>query len=286
MLRLADTVTGLGEPRPHRHKRSPEETRATIASSSGQELDRNLTSVWLELLDSDALPTVQSAIYREIRERAVETLLFMGQASEPDGALLLELLAFLIDAKDPYTGGHSRRVARLAEAVAESMGLNEEEQEQARAAGYLHDLGKLAVPSRVLRKPEALTESENERVRRHAADGAELLGEIPVLQPLAPACRSHHERWDGRGYPDGLAREDIPGVARILSVCDAYDAMTYERAYRPGRSHEAALAEVREQAGLQFAPIEAEAFLRLSDSLFDEVAALHDEGWNPLALER
>ena len=115
------------------------------------------------------------------------------------------------------------------------MGLDETEQEHARAAGYLHDLGKLAVPSRLLRKPDALDDSEHERIRRHASDGAELLGEIPVLELFAPACRHHHERWDGRGDPDGLAGEGIPRVARILAVVDAYDAMTSARAYRPGR---------------------------------------------------
>lgn len=286
VIRLADTVTALGEPRPHRPKRGPEEIRATVASSSGREFDPDLASAWLELFDADELPTVQSAIYREIRERAVETLLFIGQASEPDGALLLELLAFLIDAKDPYTGGHSRRVARLAQAVAGGMGLDDGRQEEARAAGYLHDLGKLAVPSRVLRKPEALTHSEHDQVRRHTEDGAELLGEIPVLRPLAPACRYHHERWDGGGYPDGLSGDDIPEVARILAVCDAYDAMTSERAYRSGRSHSDAIEEVRDQTGAQFGPAEAQAFLALPDNIFHEISLLHDEGWDPLAPDR
>ena len=286
VLRLADTVTALGEPRPHRPRRSPEEVGETVASGANREFDPRLAALWLELYDTGQLPTVQSTVYRKIRERAVETLIFKGTPVEPDGGLLLELLASLIDAKDPYTGGHSRRVARLAEAVAETMGLDEGEQEHARAAGYLHDLGKLAVPSRLLRKLDALDDSEHERIRRHARDGAELLGEIPVLEVFAPACRHHHKRWDGAGYPDGLAGEGIPRVARILAVVDAYDAMTSARAYRPGRSHEEALLEVREQSEAQFSPVEAEAFLSLPASLFEEVAALHDEGWDPLAKVR
>ena len=285
VLRLADTVTALGEPRPHRPRRSPEEIRETVAPGAGHEFEPLLATIWLELFDAGELPAVQSAIYRDIREKAVETLIFRDAPVEPDGGLLLELLASLIDAKDPYTGGHSRRVARLAEAVASGMGLDEVEQEHARAAGYLHDLGKLAVPSRLLRKPEALDDEEHERIRRHASDGAELLREIPVLQSFAPACRHHHERWDGRGYPDGLAGEEIPRVARILAVCDAYDAMISARAYRPGRSREAALLEVGEQTKAQFSPVEAEAFLDLPESFFEEIVALHDESWDPLAAD-
>ena len=275
-------MTALGEPRPHRPRRSPAEIRETIASGAGHEFEPRLAAIWLELFDTGKLPTVQSTVYREIRHSAVETLIFKGTSLEPDGGLLLELLASLIDAKDPYTGGHSRRVARLAEAVTQQMGLDEAEQEHARAAGYLHNLGKLAVPSRLLRKPGALDDSEHERIRRHASDGAELLREIQVLQPFAPACKHHHERWDGEGYPDGLSGETIPRVARVLAVCDSYDAMTSARAYRPARSHEAALDEVREQTDAQFSPMEAEAFLSLSTDLFEEVAALHDE-WDLLS---
>ena len=283
VLRLADTVTALGEPRPHRPRKSPGEVRDTIATGAGAEFEPRLAALWLELNDTGQLPTVRSTAYREVRERAVETLIFKGTPIEPDGTLLLELLASLIDAKDPYTGGHSRRVARLAEAVAGVMGLDESEQEHARAAGYLHDLGKLAVPSRLLRKPDALDDSEHERIRQHASDGAELLRDIPVLQLFAPACRHRHERWDGKGYPDGLSEDSIPRIARILGVCDSYDAMTSERAYRPARSHSEAIAEVREHASAQFSPVEAKAFLSLPDSLFEEIAALHDERWDPLA---
>ena len=107
-----------------------------------------------------------------------------------------------------------------------------------------------------------------------------------MLRPLAPACRYHHERWDGGGYPDGLSGDDIPEVARILAVCDAYDAMTSERAYRSGRSHSDAIEEVRDQTGAQFGPAEAQAFLALPDNIFHEISLLHDEGWDPLAPDR
>ena len=282
VLRVADTVTALGEPRPHRPKRSEEDVVRIIIDGAGREFDPELARIWLALHESGDLPAVPSVLYRQIRQTAVETLIFKGDGSEPDGSILLELLASLIDAKDPYTGGHSRRVARLAEQVATVMGLDDEEREHARAAGYLHDLGKLAVPSRVLRKPDALDDSEFEQIRRHPNDGAELLRDIPVLEEFVGACRYHHERWDGRGYPDGISGERIPRDARILAVCDAYDAMTSARAYRCARSHEDALAEVREQSGGQFAPREAQAFLSLPRDLFDEMSRLRQENVDPL----
>lgn len=284
ILRLADTVTALAEPRPHRPKYTDESVRSIIAESGGREFDPDLTDIWLALHDAGELPERVSLRYREIRERAVEQLVFRDRSTEPDGSVLLELLASLIDAKDPHTGGHSRRVARLAEAVADVLGLEEVERQHARAAGYLHDLGKLAVPSRVLRKPEALDETELNQVRRHAKDGAELLRDIPVLQQFSAACRFHHERWDGKGYPDGISGDRIPRDARILAVCDAYDAMTSARAYRPGKTHEAALAEVRDESGAQFGPAEAEAFLAIPPSVFDEVNEIRDEG--PIVSER
>jgi putative nucleotidyltransferase with HDIG domain len=119
--------------------------------------------------------------------------------------VLLELFSSLIDAKDPYTGGHSRRVASLAGAMMDALGHTPEIQKHARVAGYLHDLGKLSVPSRILRKPGRLEPEENARVREHARDGARLLEDIPALRAFAPACRYHHEHWDGGGYSEGIA---------------------------------------------------------------------------------
>jgi putative nucleotidyltransferase with HDIG domain len=282
VLRLADTVTALAEPRPHRPRRSEEDVVRIIEEGSGTEFDPELARIWLALHESGDLPSVPSVLYRQIRQTAVDTLLFKAGDTEPDGAILLELLASLIDAKDPYTGGHSRRVARLAQEVAATLGLGEEEREHARAAGYLHDLGKLAVPSRVLRKAEKLDEAEFEQIRRHANDGAELLRDIPVLGEFVAACRYHHERWDGLGYPEGISGELIPQDARILAVCDAYDAMTSARAYRSARSHEDAIAEVRMHSGDQFSPVEAEAFLSLPRELFDEMRRLRQEDVDPL----
>jgi diguanylate cyclase (GGDEF)-like protein len=178
-------------------------------------------------------------------------------------------LAKAVDARDTYTGSHSSRVGDLAARVAERVGLDPEQVELARLAGQLHDLGKLAVPEEILRKPSALTDSEWLVLERHPQIGFRMLDSLGV-DPVADLVLHHHERWDGAGYPDGLAGNEIPIGARIIFVADAYDAMTTDRSYRAKRSHEAALAELRRCAGTQFDPGIVAAFteeLGVSSSL-------------------
>jgi len=272
VIRLADTVTALGEPRPHREARKPSEIRSTIQLGSGVEFDPRLVDLWLGLEGVWVPPGAPVEHYHELRTRAVAALV-PEQVPVTSAGVLMELFSSLIDAKDPYTAGHSRRVARLAGSMMRMLGEGQAMELHARAAGHLHDLGKLSVPSRILRKPTRLCSEENLRVRRHASDGAELLEGIPSLRSFAPACRSHHECWDGSGYPEGLRGEEIPLVARVLGICDAYDAMTSTRAYRNALSHGRALAEIADYRGKQFAPVEAEAFLSLPDEVFRK---LHD----------
>jgi HD-GYP domain-containing protein (c-di-GMP phosphodiesterase class II) len=154
---------------------------------------------------------------------------------------LLELLASLIDAKDPYTTGHSRRVAALAVAVANQLALGDHVRVTLWAAGYLHDLGKVSVPLRILTKAGPLDALERRTVQAHPSDGARILEGIPSLRHLAPGARYHHERWDGGGYPEGIRGERIPLVAQILAVADSYDAMTSKRSYRDSRTHQHAM---------------------------------------------
>lgn len=270
ILRLADTVTALGQDRPQRPARSPSEIRAVVEQASGREFDPDLARLWLDLDEQEKLPSFHLGRYLSVRQRAIDALVPSDVASS-SSEVLLELFSTLIDAKDPYTGGHSRRVALLASALGGSLELDDEVQEHLLAAGHLHDLGKLSVPSTVLRKPSGLEPPELEAVRSHAAAGADLVEEIPVLRPFAPACRHHHERWDGTGYPEGLAGERIPRIPRVLAVCDAYDAMTSARAYRPARTPDEALAEIRAQAGRQFGPEETEAFLSLPRAFLERV---------------
>jgi diguanylate cyclase (GGDEF)-like protein len=162
-------------------------------------------------------------------------------------------LAKAVDARDAYTGSHSERVADLAARVAGRLGLSHDEVELTRLAGRLHDLGKLAVPEDILRKAGLLTDEERVIVERHPQIGFRMLESLGV-DPVAQWVLHHHERWDGAGYPDGLARADIPLGARILFVADAFDAMTSQRSYRAQLSGEAALAELERCAGSQFDP--------------------------------
>jgi diguanylate cyclase (GGDEF)-like protein/putative nucleotidyltransferase with HDIG domain len=169
-------------------------------------------------------------------------------------------LARAVDSRDAYTGSHSERVANLAAEVAAQLGLPAEEIELTRLAGSLHDLGKLAIPEEILRKPAALSDAERLVLERHPQIGYRMLESLGV-DPIAYWVLHHHERWDGSGYPDGLAGERIPLGARIIFVSDAFDAMTSDRLYRDSLSYEDAIAEVERCSGSQFDPDVVNAFL-------------------------
>jgi hypothetical protein len=168
-----------------------------------------------------------------------------------------------IDARDPYTARHSEKVAGYAVQLAEALGLPAADCERIHLAGMLHDVGKVALERSVLHKPGALSDAEWEQVRKHPALSAHIIGAVARFSVFVPGARHHHERYDGRGYPDGLAGEDIPYDARILAVADAYDAMTSNRSYRPALSHEEALRRLRADAGTQFDPDCVRAFATL-----------------------
>ena len=169
-------------------------------------------------------------------------------------------LARAVDSRDAYTGSHSERVASLAAEIATQLGLPAEEIELTRLAGSLHDLGKLAIPEEILRKPAALSDAERLVLERHPQIGYRMLESLGV-DPIAYWVLHHHERWDGSGYPDGLAEDRIPLGARIIFVSDAFDAMTSDRLYREALSYEDAVAEVERCAGSQFDPDVVSAFL-------------------------
>jgi diguanylate cyclase (GGDEF)-like protein/putative nucleotidyltransferase with HDIG domain len=169
-------------------------------------------------------------------------------------------LASAVDSRDAYTGSHSERVATLAAEIAAELGLPAEEIELTRLAGSLHDLGKLAIPEEILRKPEALSDAERLVLERHPQIGYRMLESLGV-DPIADWVLHHHERWDGQGYPDGLEGDSIPLGARIIFVADAFDAMTSDRIYRHALSFSDSIAEVERCAGTQFDPDVVQAFL-------------------------
>jgi putative nucleotidyltransferase with HDIG domain len=175
----------------------------------------------------------------------------------------VESLNATVDAKDPYTAGHSQRVQRIAVALGEELGLEREKLDVLRFAGLFHDIGKIAVPDAILMKPDRLTELEFEIVKRHPEDGARIVGRLHRLHAAVPAVLHHHERWDGRGYPDGLSGDRIPPEAAIVGLADAVDAMTTDRPYSSARTLDDAADEILRNRGTQFAPAVVDAFVAL-----------------------
>jgi len=171
-------------------------------------------------------------------------------------------LARTIEAKDPYTGGHTERVRDFAMLLATEMGLCEEDLRAVEVGAVIHDIGKIGIPDGILTKPGRLTDEEFDTMRRHPEISSYIVSELDLPPIVQHMVRSHHERWDGRGYPDGLAGEQIPLAARILCVADTVDAMTSNRPYRDALPVEVAVEEVRKLAGVQFCPKVAETFLR------------------------
>jgi diguanylate cyclase (GGDEF)-like protein len=193
-----------------------------------------------------------------------------------------EVLVGIMHAKQPDLHDHSTGVARLAVAVGQRLGMNAEELDELRRAAELHDVGKVAIPDAILNKPGKLDATEWEFMRQHTILGERILSAAPALRPVARIVRSSHERWDGSGYPDGLAGETIPMAARIVAVCDAYEAITSDRCYRKGRSLDEARAELLGSAGTQFDPTVVEVFVDELDQPYSTAAAPsddHDPAW-------
>lgn len=172
-------------------------------------------------------------------------------------------MAETVDLKSPWTSGHSRRVTGYAVSIGRKMSLNEEQMQNLRTAGLLHDIGKIGTPGAVLNKPGRLSDEERTVINRHPGDGAKLLSKMKYFNAILPAVRHHHERYDGKGYPDGLSGEDIPLAARILAVADSYDAMVSDRPYRAGLAEDVALSELEKGKRTQFDPQVVDVFTRI-----------------------
>ena len=183
----------------------------------------------------------------------------------------LHALSAAVDAKDPYTRGHSDRVALVAWQLAKAVGYDSDAAEAVRVSGKLHDIGKIGVPESTLRKPGRLNDDEFAQIKKHPEMGYEILKDIPSLGQHLPGVLHHHERWDGRGYPHQLAGEAIPPIARILAYADTFDAMSSSRAYRKGMDRAQVLAEIKKSAGTQLDPALSDAFLSLDFTAFDEM---------------
>ena len=181
-------------------------------------------------------------------------------------------LVTAIEAKDPYTRGHSERVAEYAQAIAEQMGLPQPDVQMLERAALLHDVGKIGISLDTLVSPDELSEDEMRAIRRHPGLGADLIADVDFLHDIVDVVRCHHERCDGGGYPDGILGEDIPLLARILAAADSFDAMTSDRAYRPGMPFEQAIEELRRVAGEQLDERVVASFVEVLRS--DELGAM------------
>jgi diguanylate cyclase (GGDEF)-like protein/putative nucleotidyltransferase with HDIG domain len=195
----------------------------------------------------------------------------------------IKSLALAIDAKDQYTHQHILRVQHYSIAVAEKVGLVGAEMEGLKTGALLHDIGKLGVPEYVLLKPGRLTPDEFDKIKKHPEIGAAILDPVDFPWPVLPVVKYHHEKWNGKGYPEGLRGEQIPLTARILAVADVYDALTSTRSYRGAWTHERAVELIRSESGEHFDPKIAAAFLEIID---DVVAQMALEGKGPLAPEQ
>ena len=192
-----------------------------------------------------------------------------------------------VDARDVATADHSDRVAARAMEIGRELGLGSRQIVDIWVAAFLHDLGKIGLGDDILAKPGPLTEKERRRMQRHPVVGYEILQPVPIRETIKLAVRHHHERWDGKGYPDGLAGNDIPVSARIIAVADTYEALVSDRPYRTARSAEEAIAEVIRCSGSQFDPRVVDAFLTVAggwkaavDLPAGPVSAQATEGWN------
>lgn len=226
--------------------------------------DRGSRMVAIANRDGAELGTVEVQLMRSVGSILQSHLTVDRQFAEMRSMFAGTVLALVsaIDAKDPYTCGHSSRVSKLAEMLACELGFDPDMVETVRMAGLLHDIGKIGVPDAILGKPDKLTDEEFAEMRKHPELGYRILRGIPQFEAMLPGVRHHHESWDGSGYPSGLAGEEIPPIARLLAVADAFDAMTSDRPYRAGMSLGVVEEILREGRGQQWAPEVVDCLLK------------------------
>jgi len=252
VLKAADTVDLLLRAEP------PPDIDTVVAGI------RNLANTQISPSVADCTAETTRILFPDVMEdEAIEwtfgaTRARIGTVPVPRGVdaigLTLEVLSRVVDNKHPYTIGHSRRVARYSLLIGIAMGMTHDEVTLLRWASLIHDVGKLSIPAKMLNKASALTPSEYSTLQRHAAYTFDIVNMITDLRPVAAVASGHHERFDGTGYPNGLAGNEIPIGARIIAVADAFDAMTSQRPYRAVNDMDVACAELEDNAGKQFDP--------------------------------
>lgn len=226
---------------------------------------RDFSAIELEifcLMGSQAAVAMENAnLYRRLKDAFLHTA---------------EALAEAVNSRDPYTGGHVRRVVDFSLKLAESLDLSDKEKEDLRLAAILHDIGKIGIEDAILRKSGALSDEEESLMRKHPEIGARILSFVEEMQDVIPGVHHHHERFDGDGYPEGLRGEDIPLQARIIAIADAFDALTTDRPYRKAMDKKSALEKLYRDEGIHFDPF----LLKLFSKSIKVITQAPDVRWN------
>lgn len=189
---------------------------------------------------------------------------------------IIQTIRATVEAKDSYTRGHSDRVSAYSVLLGKHLHLNEDEQEILKIGGLFHDVGKIGIPDTILLKNGKLTDEEYNEIKKHPQIGANILGESELFKNIIPFVKYHHERYDGRGYPEGLAGDNIPYIARIAAVADSFDAMSSRRVYRDSLPKEIVREEIVKNLGTQFDPEIGSTFLDIIDNHYDEIQTIKD----------
>ena len=227
----------------------------------------------LLLIESGIKSIKQMYEIKRINEELAES----NQKLEQAYLDMIQTLRYTVEAKDPYTRGHSDRVSEFSVLIGEKLGLSEEQIKILRIGGLFHDIGKIGIPDSILLKTDKLSDDEYSEIKNHPSIGAHILGAASIFKDIIPIVKHHHERFDGRGYPSGLQGEEIPFLARIAAVADTFDAMTSKRSYRDALDIQYVKDEIQRCKGTQFDPQIADAFLDILENNFDKINEIQEK---------
>ena len=227
----------------------------------------------LLLVESGIKAIAQMNLIRQINEELKDTYDKLEQAYMES----IETLRFTVEAKDPYTRGHSDRVSEYSVLIGKNLGLSDEDLKTLRLGGLFHDIGKIGVPDSILLKESKLTDDEYSEIKNHPTIGAHILSNATIFKDIIPIVKHHHERYDGNGYPGRLKGEDIPYFARISAVADAFDAMTSKRTYRNSLPLDVVKEEIEKCKGTQFDPAIADIFLDILNTQYSEISQIQSK---------
>ncbi len=227
----------------------------------------------LLLIESGIKSIKQMQEIKRINEELEETNEKLEQAYLES----VQTLRYTVEAKDTYTRGHSDRVSEYSVLIGRKLGLPEEQLKILRIGGLFHDIGKIGIPDSILQKNAKLTDDEYSEIKNHPSIGAHILGAATIFKDIIPIVKHHHERYDGRGYPSGLAGENIPYLARIAAVADTFDAMTSRRSYRDALDLQYVKDEFERCKGTQFDPQIAEVFINILNNEFDKIKEIQEK---------